>query len=132
VPFDVPPGLLRERLHRRLHSAAHELEERGVRRELVERQVAQWEEEWRPAVEREIRDEWILQEVARRQGLEASDAELDERLETMAREQESEPARLRKAYREAGLLEALREQVLEDKAFAFLLSLATVEDVAGS
>jgi trigger factor len=131
VPLEVPANLLRERLHRRLHSAAHDLRERGVRPELVDRQLAQWEEEWRPAVEREIREEWLLQEVARREGLSLDDAELEGRIARMAEEQGADPARLRKAYRDAGALEALREQLLEDKAFEFLLAAASVEEVAG-
>jgi trigger factor len=131
VPLEVPPNLLRERLHRRLHSASHDLRERGVRAELVDRQLAQWEEEWRPAVEREIREEWLLQELARREGLALDDAELEERLARMAEEQGADPARLRKAYRDAGVLEALRGQLLEDKAFEFLLAAASVEEVAG-
>jgi FKBP-type peptidyl-prolyl cis-trans isomerase (trigger factor) len=131
VPVEVPANLLRERLHRRLHSAAHELRERGVGAELVDRQLAQWEEEWRPAVEREIREEWLLQELARREGLALDDAELEERIARLAQEQGTDPARLRKAYREAGALEALRVQFLEDKAFEFLLAGASVEDVAG-
>ena len=130
VSFEVPANLLRERLHRRLHAAAHDLRERGVRGELLDRQLARWEEEWRPAVEREIREEWVLQEVARREGLSVDDAELDERLERLAQEQGADPQRLRKAYREAGALGALRAQFLEDKAFEFLLAAASVQDVA--
>lgn len=130
VPVEVPANLLRERLHRRLHAAAHDLRERGVRAELVDRQLAEWEEEWRPAVEREIREEWLLQALAQREGLAIDDAELDERLGQMAEEQGADPARLRKAYREAGALEALRAQLLEDKAFEILLAAASVEDVA--
>lgn len=131
VPLEVPANLVRERLHRRLHSAAHDLRDRGVRAPLVDRQLAQWEEEWRPAVEREIREEWLLLELARREGLTVDDAELDERIGRMAEEQGADPARLRKAYREAGVLDALRHHALEDKAFDFLLAAASVEDVAG-
>lgn len=130
VPVEVPANLLRERLHRRLHSASHEMRERGVRAELVDRQLAQWEEEWRPAVEREIREQWLLQELARREGLVLDDAELDERIGRLAEEQGADPARLRKAYREHDMLEAVRAQLLEDKAFEFLLAAASVEEVA--
>lgn len=132
VPVEVPANLLRERLHRRLHSASHELRERGVRPELVDRQLAQWEEEWRPAVEREVREEWLLQAVAEREALAIDDEELDARIGRMAEEQRADAARLRKAYREAGALEALRHQLLEEKAFEHLLASADVEDVSGS
>ena len=130
VPFEVPAGLVHERLHRRLHSARHELEERGVRGERLDRQLARWEEDWRPAVEREVREEWLLQEVARQQGLAIDDPEIDQRLGKIAEEQGGDAARLRKAYRDAGALEALRERLLEEKAVEFLLALAKVDDVA--
>lgn len=132
VPVEVPANLVRERLHRRLHSAAHDLRERGIRQQLVEHQLAQWEEEWRPAVEREIREEWLLQELARREGFVVDDAELDERIGRVAEEQGVDAARVRKAYREAGVLDALRQQALEEKAFDFLLAAASVEDVTES
>ncbi len=132
VPVEVPANLLRDRLERRLHSAAHDFEKRGVRRELVGRQLARLEEDWRPLVEREIREEWLLQALAEREGLQLDDAELDERIERMAEEQGADSDRLRQAYREAGALDVLRAQLLEDKAFEFLLAAATIEEVAGS
>lgn len=132
TPFEVPAGLVRDRLHRRLHAAARELEERGLGRSLAERQLGQWEEEWRPAVEREIREEWILEAVAREQGLAVDDEEFETRLARLAEEQGTDAARLRKAYREAGLLEALRARFLEDKVVEFLASVATVEEAPGA
>jgi trigger factor len=131
VPFEVPAGAVAERLERRLHAASHELGEHGIARAALDRQLALWEEEWRPAVERELREEWLLQEVARREDLSIDDRELDERLGRIAEEQGRDAARLRKAYRESGALEAVRAQLLEEKAVEFLLGGATVEDVAG-
>ena len=132
VPFDVPPGVVEERLHRRLHDAAHDLEHRGMARAAVDRQVARWEQEWRPHVEREIREEWLLEAVAEAESITADDAELDARFERMAAEQGEDVARLRKAYADAGVVEAVRAQLVEEKAVEFLLSEANVEEVAGS
>jgi trigger factor len=132
VPFDVPPGLVEERLQRRLHSAAHDLGERGVGRTAVDRQMARWEHEWRPLIEREVREEWLLAEVARVQEIAVEDAEVEARLDRMAEEQGTDAAKLRKAYREAGVIEAIRGQLLEEKAVEFLLGEAKVEDVAAS
>ncbi len=132
VPVEVPANLLRERLERRLHAAAHDLEKRAVRRELVGRQLARFEDEWRPLVEREIREEWLLHALAEREGLELDDDEFDERIEQVAQEQGTDADRLRQAYRDAGALGTLRAQLLEEKAFEFLLATATIEEVAGT
>lgn len=132
VPFEVPANLRRERLERRVHSAAHDLEKRGMQRDLIERQLAHLEDEWRPLVEREIREEWLLQALASREGLQVDDSELDDRVARMAEEQGTSGERLREAYREAGVLDALRGQMLQDKAFEFLLATARIEDVSES
>ena len=132
TPFDVPLGLVEERLHRRLHNASHDLERRGVGRNAVDRQMARWEQEWRPLVDREVREEWLLGEVARVNQIGADDAEVDARIDQMAREQGADAAKLRKAYSDAGVLEAIRGQIVEEKAVEFLLAEAKVEEVAGS
>jgi trigger factor len=132
VRFEVPPGLIEERLRRRLHSASHDLEHRGVGRAAIDRQMAHFEQEWRPLVEREIREEWLLDSIAQAESIAADDAEVEARFERIAQEQGGDVAKLRKAYREAGLVEAIRAQVVEDKAVEFLLREAKVEDVAAS
>jgi trigger factor len=132
VPFDVPPGAIEERLHRRLHDASHDLEHRGVARAAVDRQVARWEHEWRPHVEREIREEWLLEAVAAQESIAADDAELDAHFAKLAAEQGEDVKRLRKAYADAGVVEAVRAQLVEDKAVEFLLGEAKVADVPAS
>jgi trigger factor len=132
TPFDVPLGLIEERLQRRLHNASHDLERRGAARGAVDRQMARWEQEWRPLVEREVREEWVLAEVARTNEIGADDAEVDTRIDRMAEEQGMDAAKLHKAYREAGVVEAVRGQIAEEKAVEFLLAEAKVEEVAGS
>lgn len=132
VPFEVPPGAIDERLHRRLRDAAHDLEHRGVARAAVDRQVARWEQEWRPHVEREIREEWLLEAVAAAESIQADDADVDARFERIAAEQHQDVARLRKAYEDAGVVEAIRAQAVEEKAVEFLLAAAKVEEVAGA
>jgi trigger factor len=102
------------------------------RRAAVDRQLARWEHEWRPLIEREVREEWLLAEVARVQEIAVDDAEVEARLARMAEEQGTDAAKLRKAYREAGALEAIRGQLLEEKAVEFLLGEAKVEELAAS
>jgi trigger factor len=132
TPFDVPPGLVEERLHRRLHDASHDLERRGVGRAHVDRQMARWEHEWRPMIERQVREEWLLAEVARANQIGAEDAEVEARIDRMAEAQGVDAAKMRKAYADAGVLDAIRGQILEEKAVEFLLAEAKVDEVAGS
>lgn len=132
VSFEVPPGLIEERLSRRLHSASHDLEQRGASRAAIDRQMAHFGQEWRPLVEREIREGWLLEAIAQAESITADDAEVEARFERIAQEQGGDVAKLRKSYREAGLGEAIRAQIVEDKTVEFLLREANVEDVAAS
>ncbi len=132
TPFEVPPGAAAQRLQRRLAMARREMAGRGLPGPALEAQLARGEEEWRPEAEREVREQWLLEAVAREHGLEAEPAEVEERLEALAREEGVPAARLRRAYGEAGLLEGLGARVREDKAVEFLLRTAKVEETTGT
>lgn len=127
TPFEVPPGMVERRLQRRL-SMAHRQLERSVPHDALHEQLERWASEWRPLAEREVREALVLEAVAAQEGLGVEDAELEERIEAMAREQGAEPAKLRKAYQEAELLEALRVQILDEKALALLVREARIEE----
>lgn len=126
VPFDVPPGMVDRRLQRRL-SAAHRQFEKSAPHDELHQQLDRWAVEWRPLAEREVREALLLEAVAAQEGLVADDTELDARLEAMATEQGVEVAKLRKAYQEAELLEALRVQIVDEKALALLVREARIE-----
>jgi len=126
APFDVPPGMVDRRLQRRL-SAAHRQLESSAPEEALHQQLDRWAVEWRPLAEREVREALLLEAVAVQEGLTAEDAELEARLEAMAKQQGVEPAKLRKAYQEADLLEAVRVQILDEKALDLLVREARIE-----
>ncbi len=126
TPFDIPQGMVDRRLQRRL-SMAHRQLERSVPEEALHQQLERWATEWRPLAEREVREALVLEAVAAQEGLAAEEAELEARLEALAKEQGVEPAKLRTAYQEADLLEALRVQILDEKALDLLVREARIE-----
>ena len=127
--FDVPAGLVDRRLQRRL-AAAHQQLEGQVPHDTLHAQLERWQEEWRPAAEREVREALVLEAVAQAREIVADDAEVDARLASLAAEQGVDAARLRKAYREQGLLEAVRAQLVDEKALEALCRDARIEEVA--
>jgi trigger factor len=129
--FEIPPAMLERRLEQRLAMARRQLGRAIPEDELSDR-LAEWREGWRPHAEREVREVLLLEAVAREVGCEVEDSEVDERIEQMARDQGMDPARLRQAYEERGMREALRAEMLEDKALEFLVSEAKVEETTGT
>ncbi len=127
--FEVPVGLVERRLQRRL-AAAHQQLEGQLPHDALHAQLERWQEEWRPAAEREVREALVLEAVAEAKALAVDDAEVDARLVAIAAEQKVDAARLRKAYREQGLLEAVRAQLLDEKALEALCRDARIEEAA--
>jgi trigger factor len=129
--FEVPPGMIERRLEQRLAMARQQLGS-AIPEEELSGHMVEWRERWRPGAERDVRETLLLEAVAGEVGCEVEDGEVEERLEQMAREQGIDPARLRQAYRERGMLDALRAQMVEDKALEFLVSEAKVEEITGT
>ena len=69
-------------LERRLARAHRELEEQ-VPHDSLHAQLERWREQWRPQVERDVREELVLDAVARERGIEVEEAELDARLDLL-------------------------------------------------
>ena len=129
--FDVPPGMLERQLERRL-AMAHRQLEGSVPEATLHGQLASWREEWRGGAEREVRETLLLEAVARDRELEASEEEIEQRLDEMAKEQDVPKQRLRNAYQEEGLLDALAHQIVDDKALDALIAEAKVEETTGT
>jgi trigger factor len=129
--FDVPPGLTERRLKQRLDMAHQQLGQMMPHEELHQR-LAQWEEDWRGDAEREVRESLLLEAIADAERLEVADAELEERIAQMARDQGLAAERLRKQYEERGMLESLRARLRSDKALDQLLALAKVAEPSGT
>ncbi len=129
--FEVPPGMIERRLQQQLKRAHDQLAQAMPHEELHAR-LREWSESWRPEAEREVREHLLLEAIATQQEIEISDAELDEHLESLARDQGLAPERLRSAYEEQGVLEAVRAQMASDRALEILLAGAKVEEIPGT
>lgn len=127
--FDVPPGLIERRLESQLQRAHRELAESMPHDELHQ-QLDAWRENWRSQAERDVREALLLESVSAAKGVEASDEEVEARIGEMAEAQGMDPARLRQAYGEGDLIEALRVQLQDEKALAFLCAEAKIEETS--
>lgn len=76
-----------------------------------------------------LKTNFILQEIARAESIEASDAELIQRIGIMAKQQKKSAKVLTKEMQRSGRLSSLRNSILIGKAIDFLLDNAKVEEV---
>ena len=127
--FEVPPGIVERQLQHQLSSFQREYG-RHVPADLLQSQLSRMAEEGRPAAERRVREAFLLEAVAKQQEMEASDEDVDARIDEMAAERGVPPADLRKLAREQGWHEAIRSELIDRKALEFLVESAKVEDVS--
>jgi len=129
VDFPLPPGLVQRRLKARLDMAHRELEGAMPHEELHARLDA-WREEWRPAAERDLREELLLEALGEARGLEADEEAVSARIDEIAREQGVDARRLRRTYEERGMRPALAAALLRERALDLVIAQAEIEEIA--
>jgi FKBP-type peptidyl-prolyl cis-trans isomerase (trigger factor) len=101
-------------------------ERRGKRTAAQEEQFSQYRALMRPQAEAALKRMLVVEHLADREGLRASQDEVDARVEEMAAEHGRSPSDVWLELEKSGQLEALEGQITEDKVFRYLESQNTV------
>ncbi|HXE58876.1 MAG TPA: trigger factor [Gemmatimonadales bacterium] len=86
--------------------------------------------QFRPVAERQVRRDLVLAAVIEAQGLQATEAEVDERVAAIARARDLPVNQVYASLQKSNRLRELERAITEEKAFAHLLQQSTVEEVA--
>ena len=113
----APPSLVDRMLHGLLHAY-------GVPHEKAEAFAG----ELRPMAIAQVRRELVLAAIAEREGLKATEAELDARIARIAEQRGSSPAKVYASLQENKRLAELERALTEEKVFDFLLPQSTVTE----
>ncbi|HEX6938788.1 MAG TPA: trigger factor [Longimicrobiales bacterium] len=116
-PFDVPDSLVNQYLQNLIAPKEGADPER----------VAQAREMARPAAEQALRRIMVIERVAEMEGLRATSAELDARIEAIAVRRGRPAGEVWAQLQKSGQLSRLEEEITEDKVFEYLKSQSTIE-----
>jgi trigger factor len=83
--------------------------------------------EFRPMAERQVRRDLVIDTVAERESLTATEADLDDRIAETASKRGADPGQVYASLQKAGRLKELERSITEDKVFKWLLERNTVE-----
>jgi trigger factor len=83
--------------------------------------------EFRPVAERQVRRDLIIDAIAKREGLEATESDIDDRIAEMAAKRDADPGKLYASLQKAGRLKEMEHGITEEKVFKWLLERNTVE-----
>lgn len=135
VEVDLPDSLVRAEMDSRLHTFLHRLEEAELTlQEYLEVSGItqdQFVADLRSQAEVGLRNRLVLEAVAEAEGIDVSEEDLDQVLETVASQSE-DPTRFRETFRASGQELALASDILRNKAMDAILSNATPVDEDGN
>ncbi len=83
--------------------------------------------EFRPVAERQVRRDLIVESIAKKEGLVATEADIDERVAEVARKREADPGQVYASLQKAGRIAELERSITEDKVFAWLMEKNLIE-----
>ena len=84
--------------------------------------------EFRPVAERQVRRDLIIDTIAERENLKASEADIDDRVADVARKRNAEPGQVYASLQKAGRLQEIERAITEEKVFTWLMERNTVEN----
>jgi len=125
VPFDLPEDLAKRHANRLLQRQLVNLQYRGIPAQEIESRLGEIRGASTEQAARDLRLHFILDAIAKKEGIEATDAELDARVRFIAAQYGRKEDRLREEMNAQGTLDSLRGQILEDKVLRMLLEKAT-------
>lgn len=128
--LDLPSGLVEQQVGQRLEQLRGELRSQGVAADQIEPEVAKQEPEVRRAAERSAKAYFLIEEIARAEKLEVTEAELRAELRSIAERNRASFDEVANYYREQKLLPQLGMEILERKVRTFLREQASLRSPA--
>ena len=115
-PFAVPPSWVNQLIDGYMQAYRIPEEERE-----------RFAGEFRPMAERQVRRDLIIDTIAEREGLKATEADLDDRVAELANKRNADPGQVYASLQKAGRLREIEAGLTEEKVFNWLLERNTVE-----
>jgi hypothetical protein len=117
-PFDVPPSWVNQLVQS--YAQAYQIPEQDLQR---------FAGEFRPLAERQVRRDLVVDTIAKRENLQATAADVDAEVETLARSRNQEPGQLYASLQKANRLGEIEHGVTERKVFEWLRRRNTTREV---
>ena len=129
--FEVPPTMVERQLESQIQQFERQLQGQVPEADLRAR-ISQMREEGWDEARRRVREALLLESVAKQAELEASEEEIDARLDEMAAGQGVDPKMMRDMAKAQGWRHAIGAEVVDRKALAHLVEQAEISEVEAS
>jgi trigger factor len=126
--WDLPPALLRRQAQRELERAILELRRSGFDDDSIRHHVNELRQSVMASTARALKEHFILERIAEEEGIGDTPADYDEEIRAIAAQSGESPRRVRASLERRGLMDVLRNQIIERKTIDLITSQASFKD----
>jgi trigger factor len=126
--WDLPPDLLRRQSQRELERSILELRRSGFDDDSIRRHVNELRQTVMASTARALKEHFILERIAEGESIADSPADYDEEIRAIAAQSGESPRRVRASLEKRGLMDVLRNQIIERKTIDLVTSHASFTD----
>jgi trigger factor len=127
--WDLPQDLLRRQARRELDRAMMELQSSGFSNEQIQAYVNELHQNAMASTSRALKEHFILERIAEDEKIDAEPGDYDKEIEQIADQADETPRRVRARLEKKGLMDTLRNQVVERKVIELIEQHAEFRDV---
>jgi trigger factor len=127
--WDLPQTLLKRQARRELERAVMELQSSGFSQDQIRAYSNELQQNAMASTNKALKEHFILERIAEEHKLEAEPADYDSEIELIADQSDESPRRVRARLEKKGLMDTLRNQIVERKAIELIQEHAEFRDV---
>ncbi len=128
--WDLPPGMLKRQSVRELERAVMELRRSGFGEEQIRTRENELRQNSMAATATALKEHFILERISEEEDLDVDEGEYDREISLLAAGSGESPRRVRAHLEKRGLMDVLRNQIVENKVLQLVESSATFVDVS--
>ena len=128
--WDLPPSLLKRQSKRELDRTVLELRRSGFSDDEIRAYGNELMQNSQRETARSLKEHFVLEKIAEDEKIEDEPADYDAEITLIARQSGESPRRVRAQIEKRGLMDALRNQIIERKTIDLILGEATIKEVA--
>lgn len=127
--WELPKDLLRRQAAREYERMTMELQSSGFTDEMIRAYMNDIQQNALASTAKALKEHFILERIAEEEKLEALPDDYDAEVELIAEQADESPRRVRARLEKRGLMDTLRNQIIERKAIELIQSQAEFKDV---
>ena len=126
-PLDVPPSMVRRQVDELVKSAKSHLMHQGLKEEDIISREETLRKNLEKEAEKQVKLYFILDRISEEEDIKVNDEDIKERLNNIAKQNKTEPEKIKEYLIKNNSLDSLKSQINHEKVIDFLLNEAKVK-----